>query len=345
MRRLIVSALAALAAVSASGSAALAETSMFQTSEPPIVRVNLHNGDVTVRTWDRPQVQIDAGPGVNTERRTINFADREVPIFESAPITGKTGPIVLPAETFVVSTVPKGPREAVAVSGKGNVDMSIPANTPLLVVQVGQGHVSLDGMREGTFILRVRNGSAVVRDASNDGFVQVLRGAIVASDSTFNRLRVRSALSNVWFENCHAKQIEVTSVEGSVVFDNGSFEPGLARFESATGPVAIGVSGAATVDSHATDGQVFTLLDKHSSSDVKAGEGIVTIAGGGPIVTASSGSGDIFVYTGTLKDRRDIPPAWTPFLTRIKRTLPHPAGPRAGVGFRARTFASRQHRA
>ena len=54
---------------------------MFQTSDPQIVRVNLHNGDVTVRTWDRPQVQIDARPGVNAERRTINFADREVPIF------------------------------------------------------------------------------------------------------------------------------------------------------------------------------------------------------------------------------------------------------------------------
>jgi hypothetical protein len=289
------------------------------------VRVNLAQGDVTVKTWDRPQVQIDADPGVNTERRSLSFpADRDVPIPE-AHVSTKDGPVVLPAETFVVSTVTKGLQETIAITGSGNAVVSIPAATPLLIVAVGRGRVTVNDLREGTFIVRVQNGAAILSNVGRDGFVQVMRGDIVASNSAFTRLRARSAVANIWFENCRASQIEVNSVNGSIVYDGGSFAPGLARFESATGPVVLGVTGPATITAHATEGQVYALLDRRSSTGVRGGEGDANLEGGGPTVTAASGSADIYVYNGTIKDRRDLPPSWAPLIARLRRTFPRPA--------------------
>ncbi len=84
-------------------------------------------------------------------------------------------------------------------------------------------------------------------------------GSISVNNSTFNRIRVRTAAGNIVFENSNVRQIEASSVNGSIAYDNGTFVPGIARFESQKGNVAIGVAGGgARIDAHSGGGRIFS---------------------------------------------------------------------------------------
>jgi hypothetical protein len=295
-----------------------AETATFEAINGPIVRVNLLAANVTIRTWTRMQIRIDADEGVKIERRSVNLpGQRDVPIFEGR-ISGKSGPILLPAETFVVNTLPKGKRDVIALTGSGNVSITLPESTPFIAAQVRQGSVYLTGYRAGTFIVRVRAGLALLTNDGGDGFVQVMRGTIRFTASAFDRVRVRSAFANEFFEGCRMKQIQASDIEGSILYDNGSFDQGLARFESERGSVAIGVTGSATISAHAPEGQINALPSRNTAADIHAGDGTIAFSGGGPVVTAASGSGDVYVYEGSLRNRRDLPASWKPFLTTLR---------------------------
>ena len=61
MRSLLFSALCGLAFLGTT-SAARADEQTIDANPGAIVRVNLREGDVTVRTWNRPQIAIDGDP-------------------------------------------------------------------------------------------------------------------------------------------------------------------------------------------------------------------------------------------------------------------------------------------
>jgi hypothetical protein len=124
---------------------------------------------------------------------------------------------------------------------------------------------------------------------------------------------VRGVAAHDVFEHCRSKQIEASSVHGSIVYDGGSFDPGLARFETQNGNIALGVNGAANVTGRSQDGHVYTLFDRRGGSTVDQrsdGEATATVGGGGPLVNAISGRGNVFLYDGTLQSRRAAGPHW-----------------------------------
>ena len=143
--------------------------------------------------------------------------------------------------------------------------------------------------------------------ATTTAFVQMNYGTFYAADSSFDRIRVRGIGAHDVFEHCRSKQIEASSVHGSIVYDGGSFDPGLARFESQNGNIALGVNGGASVTGRSQDGHVYTLFDRRGGTTVDQrgdGEATATVGGGGPLVNAISGRGNVFLYDGTLQNRR-----------------------------------------
>src|SRR5665213_2870012 len=75
-------------------------------------------------------------------------------------------------------------------------------------------------------------------------------GALPPEEFPFTGVRagphdVVSIAAHDVFERCRSKQIEATSVTGSIVYDGGAFDPGLARFESQSGNIALGVTSSA----------------------------------------------------------------------------------------------------
>ncbi len=276
---------------------ARADSQTIGTTGVPVVFGNLQAGVVNVRTWNRSDVQIDADPTVN-----VHHIDRVPPnlppafTFFAQTVETPDGPLILPPEPFMVPPLDSSPHDAVAFNGYGNVTVTIPSGTPLVVTRVGQGEVNIEGYHGGTFFAVVRAGLLRLNDVSGTGGFQVNNGPVIVRNSTFDRVRARTGRGNMFFENCSARQIEATSLTGSIVYDNGSFQPGLARFESARGNIALGIArGGAQIDAHSGDGRVLS-------------EGSIE---SGPVVTATSARGAVMYYSGSLRAhpslRRELP--------------------------------------
>lgn len=296
----------------------------------PIVRVQVLKGDVTIRTWDRPDVQVEGDPTTFTVEHHVSRFGRQIPPVPISPglIEGPNGPITIPAESFVVSTVPPGERDVIVVKGTqvGPMTVTVPNDTALVGALVGNGSLLVDGYHGGTLIAHVRSGKTTLRNVSGDAFVQQLRGPLLVSGSTFDRLRARGALGKMVFENCNAHQIEVTNVEGSILYDRGTFVPGLARFDSVDGDVSIGVESSAQLSGHiAGPGHVYTMFDPSAQVDNHDSAATVQVNGGGAVVNATSGNGSVYLYDASARSRGDLAPEWNAMFKSFRGSPSQPA--------------------
>jgi hypothetical protein len=308
--------------------AARAEVTTVEGADAPIVRIQIPaQANLIVRTWDRQAVQIDGDSSAYTIQRSVNRVPAALPpqFIRVGQIKGPDGgTIVLPAESFVISTLPPGPRSVVIVKGEaghpvGPITVTVPSNSPLVAAYVVRGSVLLQNYQNGTFIVHLNNGPVMLDGVSGDGFVQVLRGLIVADDSDFNRLRARSAVGAQIFERCTSRQIEASIVSGSIVYDNGHFDQGLARFDATNGNVAIGTTGASQLNARAGTGRVYTLFERRAQVDGRDGEATALVEGGGPVVTATSTNGNVYLYDGSLRTKAHVPAEWRAAQVALKR--------------------------
>jgi hypothetical protein len=296
--------------------AARAEVTTLDGTVAPIVRVMIQEGDVTIRTWDRPTVAVDGDPSLTIERKTVRTGEAVPPItIPYAKRGGAAGIAQLPAESFVVSSIAPGPHDQIVVRDRsgaiGNVTVTVPASTQMVFARTVRGDLTVANYHGGTFIGFVGQGRLAIEDFNGDAFAQVGLGSLVATDSIFSRVRTRVLYANAIFERCRSRQIESTSVVGSVVYDNGTFDEGLARFDASSGDVAIGTAGAAELNGHvAADGRLYTLFDRGAHVDNRNGDATAIVGSGGPSVNATSASGNIYLYDGTLRTRTNLPTPW-----------------------------------
>ena len=312
-----------------------ADQNTYSVSNAPVVNVSINGGTVNIRTWDRPQVQIDSNSALQVQQFSSGAMMRNVPrdlAVLAAQVQSPRGPVTLPRETFVLGAAANGAHDGIAISGSGGqATITVPSSTALLVARMPRAFITIDGYRNGTFFVRLRNGWVHLANDGGEGFVQVVRGPIVANDSNFLRLRARSAVGNIIFERCHARQIEVSSITGSVGYDNGSFEPGLARFESQFGTVALGVgTGNAQIAAHSDGGRILYNYDRRVNVNARGNDATAAIGPGGPLVNVSSG-GPVLLYDGTLRTRGRLNGGWRTtgnVIDRVQqrvRTTPVPA--------------------
>jgi hypothetical protein len=278
-----------------------ADPQTFPVGASPVLVVQGADAHVTVHTWNRQQIQVD-GDGALVRYVPANVVASRVP--SKIPIWAESGQsrlgdVSLPPESFLLPPLPGQAHDAVTVRGDGTTVVTIPQNTALVFARVGRGSIAMDGYRGGTFVTILRNGQIRLDGVAGTGFVQVLHGRLTAQNSSFDRLRVRSLTANLVFSNCDARQIQATSVNGNILFDNGSFQPGLARFESQRGNVALGVgSGSASFGAHSTQGRVV---------DAYGGRGADPSA---PVVTATSQTGNVLLYRGSARDNVQVLQQW-----------------------------------
>lgn len=329
--------MAALLAVLYPFACARAQTSSTQSipvSAPPVIRLELRAGDVTIRTWDRPQVQISSTQPVQTQHVGADqvasaLRGGDIPIFAARVFT-PDGQLVLPQEEFPVPALLNGPHDGVRIVGAegSSITLTVPESTALIWAVVGRGSIRIRDYRTGAFIARVHNGAITLSNVGGDAYVESARGRIGIVNSAFNRIRTRTAVGNTFFENCNSRQIEASSIAGSILYDNGTFVPGLARFETVYGNIALGLAGGgASIAAHSSAGHVYSGLDRGARVGGAGGDVQAIVGGGGPVVTASSQNGSVFLYNGAFKKR--------PQLARQWRALRFP---------KAKTSAKRPHR-
>jgi hypothetical protein len=271
----------------------------------PWLDVQLQSGTLTVKTWDNPQVQVTTDGRVDVRHVDAAAADPRIPrqyVAWSQNVSTDRGDVKLPEESFVLPQLPGSSHDEVVARGQGNTTVMIPRGTALVTAHVGTGQLNLNDYH-GTFITHVDNGGISLNHVDGSGYVESLRGQVNASYSSFDRLRVRTATGNMLFRGCTSHQIEATSNYGSIVYDNGKFQPGLARFESEHGNVALGVRGGAQIGAHSGSGHIVSSF--HNNAATAHGDPRTTqetVRGGGPVVTAVSKNGSVYLYNGSVRN-------------------------------------------
>jgi len=307
-------------------STALADVTTVDASRAPIVRISVRRGDVTVRTWERQAVQVDGDPSLSIERHPTHQegGERSILIPEAQAKSVK-GLLVLPPESFVSAALPAGERDLVSIrttssENVGNVTITIPSDSVFVFAHASKGDLELHDYRAGTFVGFAAHGRLALVNDGGTVFAQTGYGPLTVLDSNFDRLRARSLVGNLTFTHCTVRQIEVTSVDGSIVYDNGNFEAGLARFESMYGNVAVGSTSSAQLGGRTmAGGRVFTNFSTDTPVDSHAGETNAVIKGGGPVVTATSEMGNVFLYDGSLHNRAQMPAEWSAPARTLRR--------------------------
>ncbi len=319
IRGLAAAALGAVLLCAGPSAAQSANNQTIVTGPAPVVRIQMRSGELTVRTWDRPDVQVASSNPVQTQHFGIQAVARalpggDVPIFATTVQT-PNGPLRLPPEDFSVDGIGGTAHDGVAMFGGDNdatVTVTVPASTALVVVAVQRGTIHINNFHGAAFVARLHNGPIDIAGSSGEGYVEAARGSIAISNSSFNRLRARTAIGNIIFQACNVRQIEVSSIRGSIAYDNGTFAPGLARFETQQGDIALGIaSGGLQIGAHSASGQIVSAFDRGTGSVSGSGTDAQAIVnGGGPVVTASSNGGTIFLYNGSIRNKPRLAQRW-----------------------------------
>ncbi len=339
---------------------ARAGTASYDVRDQAVVNVIVRGraNDVDIRTWDRPVVEVDTPdelPSV-TRRETAFGAARglvlQIPpqlVPERTPEGTPTGATTLPPEEFPYASFRPGRHDVVAVDAPqgSRIVVTVPAATGLLVVRVGGGRTLVENYHGANLVVIQNSGRVQLTGASTTAFVQMNYGTLYAADDTFARIRVRGIGAHDVFERCRSRDIETTSITGSIIYDSGSFDAGLARFESTSGPIALGVTSGTNLSARSAEGHVYTQFNGRGASVEQRGDGDASaiVDGGGPLVSAVDQRGNIFLYDGTLLGRRITGPEWRPvhqiFTTR-RTASPPMVRPRPGERDRGVRFRLQQ---
>jgi hypothetical protein len=308
----------------------------YDVNDGAVVQVIVRTASIAIHTWNRNTVQIDASSdGFSTSKGVQptrpSFLIPTVSVEEDRSPAGSIVATLLP-EDFPVPKLVPGLHDVVRVvedlppapAGRPlsaeHLTVTIPETTGLVNIRSGRGPVTLRDYR-GTTIASAGRGRIVFQNVSGDAFVQPLNGHFYAVNSVFDRLRIRSNRASEVFDACRVAQIEATTLTGAILFDNGTFDPGLARFESDRGSIALGVNGGAQLGAHTDDGHVLSALPAQASPDAIGRDDVDTaqlVGGGGPLVNASTVHGDLFLYDGSLANRRTLPPPWRSMLDLLE---------------------------
>lgn len=160
--------------------------------------------------------------------------------------------------------------------------------------------------------MRVHNGSFDAQNVSGAAFIEVARGQLEVRDSSFDQVRARTAVGKILFQHSSARQIEVNSVNGNIMYDDGSFGPGVASFESQKGNVALGINGGAQISAHSAGGKIFESFDHPAQVRGGGNDAQAIVNGGGPVITATSQSGNVYLYNGAFAAQPGLQRKWRP---------------------------------
>jgi len=283
-----------------------AATTLIPTTSAPFVVVQLQSGSVNIRTWDRPAIDLEADPTVTYShappRQVAARIPQQIPLWSQTIKTPQGEQFDLAPELFPLPPFAPGEHDAVVIRGEGDVTLTVPQQSPLLLINVRLGTVTLSGYNGTAFVAHVIAGEVHMDDDSTTAAVQVNNGPVFISNSTFDRLRLRTGRGSVFMSGCRAQQIQVTSLTGSILYDNGIFEPGLAHFETDRGTIAIGAASGVEIEAHSGSGRILYDIGTDGSVNRSAQDAQATLMGGGPVVTASTANGAVIFFHGSLHD-------------------------------------------
>ncbi len=149
-----------------------AANALIPTTPAPFVWIQLDGGAVTIRTWDRPAIQVQSDPSVTLNhappREVGARAPQQIPLW-SQTIRTPSGDLTLAPEAFILPPFPPGEHDALVVRGEGDVTLTIPAQTPLVLANVRSGSVTVDGFTGTALVAHVTARRSAFEQRLDDG--------------------------------------------------------------------------------------------------------------------------------------------------------------------------------
>jgi len=310
--------------------AGAADAVSYDVADGGVVFIRTTDADVTIHTWDRNVVSAewDDGDQMAVSKRSYN-ATGGFAVPKRAIRVSRSGEplrtLELPPEDFPIDSLTPGLHDMITFlqtkrsddfetlsTGPAHLTVTVPASTGAVFVRTGKGSVTIEHYR-GTGLIFADNAQVFLSDVQGAFFLQVINGKTYAVDSAFDRLRARSNTGTFVFERCASKQIDVQTFYGSIVYDDGRFQAGLARFASEDGDIAIGTTSAAQLAGRSVEGHVYTNFDRPAQIDAPIPSQANAIVGpGGPLITVSTVRGSAFLYDGGMDAHRPLSIEWRP---------------------------------
>ena len=307
---------AAIARIPALG----AQSATIGVTDQPVVEIvaRAPRTQIIVRSWDRPAIGLDSSDDRTTLDHEMNrFGPGGRPLGVQIPPAAYDAasgePTVVPPEDFPYAAFRPGMHDVVTIAAPGGAHLvvTVPSTTGVLDVMSAGGSTEVEDYRGDNLLVVQRQGSIALTADRTAAFVQLNRGRLVARDDQFERLRARSNTAALIFAGCYSGEIEATTISGPIVYDDGEFDAGPARFDSLKGDIALGTSAPAQIAGRAQSGRVYTAFGRGASVDQRSpGVAIATVGAGGSLVNAISALGDVYLYDGSLRGRRDLPAPW-----------------------------------
>ena len=285
LRPPLTAALLILAAAVRVSSRALADQ-VVSTPQAPVVVIHSSAGLVTVARGDDGAVRVVGGDG---------------PTASTFQITGRGG-LLLPRDTGFPSrrlTLP-GVREGttgVRVDNPGgDMTVYVPHRVAAVLLKLDDGDAALSQFR-GPYVVVSNGGSVDLTALFGFGHVRTTSGRVTI-ERVGGNLRVETTSGSVMATGMMPERAEIRTQNGDIDWTFARLGGGPYRFASGAGNVRLGFAAVmpANIDAQSTQGTVVNRFARTASVRFRSPHAMsMSLAGGGPEITATSASGIVEV--------------------------------------------------
>ena len=282
LRPLLMSALLILAAVAASLPTRALADQIVSTPQAPVVVIHSSAGLVTVTRGDDAAVRVVGGDN---------------PTASTFQVSGRGG-LLLPRDTGFPSrrlTLP-GMREGtlgVRVDNPGgDMTVYVPQRVAAVLLKLDDGDAALSQFR-GPYVVVSNGGSVDLTALFGFGHVRTTTGRVTIAGVGGN-LRVETTTGSVMATAMMPERAEIRTQSGDIDWNFARLGAGPYRFSSDGGNLrlALGAAMPANIDAQSTQGAVINRFARAADVRFRSAHAMsLSLAGGGPEITAASASG------------------------------------------------------
>jgi len=266
----------------AAGSPALADQTV-QTPQAPLVVIHSVSGLVSVVHGVDGSVQISGGGNATTTTFQVD-SDTEGTMFPRG--------MGLPPRRFTLPGIKEGTTGVRIENTGGDITVSVPARVAAVLVRLDDGDAALSDFR-GPYVVSANGGSVDLRSLAGFGHVRTTNGRVTLTRVGGN-LHVETTQGSVMATGMSAERADIKTQGGDIEWDFARLSGGPYSFTSGAGNVrlALGESQAASIDAQSTQGSVVNKFTRKANMRFRSTHAMsMSLRGGGPEITATSGSG------------------------------------------------------
>jgi DUF4097 and DUF4098 domain-containing protein YvlB len=217
--------------------AAQGQDTTFAATRGERLRLGVHEGSITVSTWDRNAVRVQAEPEDDDDDARLDIS-RSAGVI-SVSVRGRNGP---PPEATFTLTVPAWmPLSLNSVEG----DITVRGSAAAITAETVNGSVSVTG-GVGNVSLSSVDGSVELSRASGNISVSTVNDDVTVRNST-GTVAASTVNGEVTLDAVTSSAVSVESVNGDVRFSGPIRNGGRYQLNTHNGDVTVGVQSGANV--------------------------------------------------------------------------------------------------